>query len=304
MSEEKNIPDEKPEDQKSPPAGRAGKSERVTAALEDSSIQHSASNIQHVKEMEVHKHPHHVTQKKNWPEYLLEFLMLFLAVFLGFIAENIRENGVNREIEKNNIKSFIRNLQEDSVRLVESIDVNEKRFRYLDSLIFSKTSSATDDIFQKRFIFYMLKLGYLDYFTSNESTFKQMQSSGTLRLIKSSNTLDSILNYETHYERIKHQEDICSAWWNKAIEQVSSIVDLTPLAHLAPNTLWDITLADLDNIQLPKVSKDLSNLQSYYNWRINERISLGYYIQDLHGQLSNVRMLIPYLEKEYHLKNE
>ena len=41
--------------------------------------------------MEVHKHPHHITHKKKWGEYLLEFLMLFLAVFLGFVAENIRE---------------------------------------------------------------------------------------------------------------------------------------------------------------------------------------------------------------------
>src|SRR2546430_3170722 len=41
--------------------------------------------------MEVHKHPHHVTDKKKWGEYFLEFLMIFLAVTLGFFAENIRE---------------------------------------------------------------------------------------------------------------------------------------------------------------------------------------------------------------------
>ena len=34
--------------------------------------------------MEVHKHPHHVTHKKKWGEYFLEFLMIFLAVTLGF----------------------------------------------------------------------------------------------------------------------------------------------------------------------------------------------------------------------------
>ena len=54
------------------------------------------TTIQQTENMEVHKHPHHVTHKKKWPEYLLEFLMLFLAVFLGFVAENIRENNVNR----------------------------------------------------------------------------------------------------------------------------------------------------------------------------------------------------------------
>ena len=45
-------------------------------------------------EMEVQKHPHHVTHKKKWTEYLLEFFMLFLAVFLGFVAENISEGVV------------------------------------------------------------------------------------------------------------------------------------------------------------------------------------------------------------------
>ena len=46
---------------------------------------------QKIENMEVHKHPHHVTHKKKWGEYILEFLMLFLAVFLGFLAENLRE---------------------------------------------------------------------------------------------------------------------------------------------------------------------------------------------------------------------
>ena len=33
------------------------------------------------KPMEVHKHPHHVSHKKKWGEYILELLMIFLAVF-------------------------------------------------------------------------------------------------------------------------------------------------------------------------------------------------------------------------------
>jgi hypothetical protein len=254
--------------------------------------------------MEVHKHPHHVTHKKKWGEYLLEFFMLFLAVFLGFIAENIRENIVNKEIEKHNMESFVKNLHEDSLDLVQSIAVNEKRFQYLDSLIYLKSSNVTDDVFQNQFIYYMLKLGYLDYFTSNQSTFEQMQSSGTLRLIRHPNVLDSILKYETSYKQIRHQEDICSTWWNKSIEQVSAIIDLTSLAHLPTNKLWDLTEIDLASIQLPRISKDQPALLPYYNWRINERISLGYYIQYLHGQLSYARSLIPFLKTEYHLKDD
>lgn len=253
--------------------------------------------------MEVHKHPKDVTHKKKWGEYLLEFFMLFLAVFLGFVAENIREDIGNRRIEKKNIESLVKNLREDSLDLVQSIDVNEKRFQYLDSLVYLKNSTVTDAVFQQQFFYYMLKLGYLDYFVSNQSTFEQMQSSGTLRLISHPNVLDSILKYETGCKQVKHQEDICSRWWNKSIEQVSAIIDLSSLAHLPGNKLWTITTTDLAAIQLPKISKDLSSLLQYFNWRINERISLGYYIQYLYGQLSYIRTLIPFLMKEYHLKN-
>jgi hypothetical protein len=250
--------------------------------------------------MEVHAHTH--TERKKWTHYLWEFLMLFLAVFCGFLAENLREHNINKGIERSNMKSFVRNLQEDSFLLIRSVHVNEERFKYLDSLIYLKNKNIPDDVFQKEFIFYMLRLGFLDYFVSNQSTFKQMQSSGTLRLISNAGILDSILNYENSYERIKGQENICSTSWNKSIEQVSSIIDLTPLAHLEPNTLWNMKADDLENINLTKVSKDLPALQSYFNWRVNERISLGYYIQDLHEQLSYVKMLIPFLQKQYHLK--
>ena len=55
--------------------------------------------------MEAH-HPHHVTHKKKWPEYLLEFFMLFLAVFMGFLAENIRETNVESVLALTNIRSI------------------------------------------------------------------------------------------------------------------------------------------------------------------------------------------------------
>ena len=155
--------------------------------------------------METH-HPHHVTHKKKWGEYLLEFFMLFLAVFLGFVAENIRENVHNREIEKTNIKSFLKNLYEDSFNLVRTSQVNEKRFIFLDSLIDLKNSHVSDTVFQQHFIYYDLKLAYIDYFQSNQTTFDQMQSSGTLRLISHAGVLDSILNYVAGYKLTKNRK--------------------------------------------------------------------------------------------------
>ena len=257
---------------------------------------------QETENMEVHKHSHHVMHSKKWHEYLLEFFMLFLAVFLGFAAENIRENIHNREVEKTNIKSLLKNLHEDSLNLVRTTEVNEKRFMFLDSLIDLKNSSVSDRVFQQHFVYYDLKLGYTDYFQSNQSTFEQMQSSGTLRLISEKCVLDSILKYEALYKQTKRQEDVCSVWWNKAIEQVSLIFDWTSVSHMPADALWQFTLSDLANISLSQIDRHSSGLQLYFNWEVNERISLGYYITDLHYLLSYNRILISYLENEYDLE--
>src|SRR3954464_7820493 len=73
------------------------------------------NQIQETENMEVHKHPHHVTHKKKWGEYLLEFLMLFLAVFLGFIAENQREHIVEHQREKKFARRLLSDLRQDSI---------------------------------------------------------------------------------------------------------------------------------------------------------------------------------------------
>jgi hypothetical protein len=239
--------------------------------------------------------------KKKWPEYLLEFFMLFLAVFLGFIAENVRERSVNKEIEKRNIESFVSNLKEDSIALIQSIEINEQRLNFLDSLILLRSSNLPDRVFREHFIYYMLKLGYLNYFMSNGSTFEQMKSSGTLRLL-SHHVLDSILKYQTLSSNIRRQGDICIGWWNKSIEKISETIDLVPLYKLGTNPILNVTYEKLEAIQLPEFPTGRSVLMSYYNWRMNERISQGYYNEKLLEQLRYLRILIPFLKNEYHLQ--
>ena len=45
--------------------------------------QNAESTNSEIENMEVHKHPHHITHKKKWREYFLEFFMIFVAVFLA-----------------------------------------------------------------------------------------------------------------------------------------------------------------------------------------------------------------------------
>ncbi|HET9429672.1 MAG TPA: hypothetical protein VFO70_00790, partial [Chitinophagaceae bacterium] len=91
MNEEKNIPPEsdKPQSSDSKPDAKVElKNEKnelseirkqVMAKVQPAVAETSADKTE-TTNMEVHKHPHHVTQKKKWGEYVLEFLMIFLAV--------------------------------------------------------------------------------------------------------------------------------------------------------------------------------------------------------------------------------
>src|SRR5215212_6471242 len=167
--------------------------------------------IQQTQNMEVHKHPHHVTHKKKWGEYLLEFFMLFLAVFLGFVAENVRENRVNLEIEKRNIESFINNLKKDSINLTRVIKNCQWTVANIDSLC-KVPGEFSDTTFQKDFFHFVARLIYRDLFVPDESAFQQMQS-GSLRLIKRANVTDSILKYHTENQYIKEQAEYIDTWF-------------------------------------------------------------------------------------------
>jgi hypothetical protein len=136
--------------------------------------------------MEIHNHPHHVTHKKKWGEYLLEFFMLFLAVFLGFVAENVRENSVEREREKEYARSLYDEFYADSIAIANKVSARRSKERdcdYLNSYI--KDSSLAD--LPKEFypayttVFYLIN-SYT--FEPKDGVLSQLKSSGSLRYFK------------------------------------------------------------------------------------------------------------------------
>src|SRR5436190_15619569 len=139
------------------------------------------NQIQETENMEVHKHPHHVTHKKKWGEYLLEFLMLFLAVFLGFIAENQREHIVEQQREKKFARRLLSDLRQDSlffetrIKLLEERQKAHKRFLK----IMTNPVPAADWAVMREFV-PLLTATSNDFTTA---TYNQMKTSGSLRYI-------------------------------------------------------------------------------------------------------------------------
>jgi hypothetical protein len=148
--------------------------------------------------MEVH-HPHHPTHKKKWSEYIIEFVMLFAAVTLGFLAENLREHQImNHRVEQNKI-AILKDLQADSADISRVIAVEDsciKRYNRINNYLYlAKTKKITqaqliDSIKNTpQFIAYSTTL-YM-----NNSSFKNMQSSGLLSYVEEGELKNTLASY-------------------------------------------------------------------------------------------------------------
>jgi len=150
---------------------------------------------QETENMEVHKHPHHVTHKKKWGEYLLEFIMLFLAVFLGFLAENLREHIVEHNIEKEYIQSLVEDLKSDTVQSNEVLTLLESRMAGVDSVVTALSSPGIIENSNNAYRLWTKNIGLPD-FISNDRTIQQLKNSGGLRLIRNKAVSDRIMEYD------------------------------------------------------------------------------------------------------------
>jgi len=188
MNEEKNI-EENWQERKAKSAEEA-RHEPVSQkqAIQPPGTEISKSEIQKsdIDDMEVQKHPHHVTNKKKWGEYLLEFFMLFLAVFLGFVAENVRETSVEHEREKQYAQQLYTEFYADSIAFAKKVTARLDKERDCDYLYsYIKDSSLTD--LPKKFypayttVFYLIN-SYT--FEPKDGILSQLKSSGSLRYFK------------------------------------------------------------------------------------------------------------------------
>jgi hypothetical protein len=145
------------------------------------------SNIEpQTTNMEVHKHPHHVTHKKKWGEYMLEFSMLFLAVFLGFVAENIRENSVEREREKEFAKALYDEFFADSIAVANKLNARLEKEKDCDYLSGYIRDSSLTNLPKEFYPAYTTVMYLINSFTfePKDGVLSQLKSSGSLRYFK------------------------------------------------------------------------------------------------------------------------
>ena len=150
--------------------------------------------------MEVH-HPHHPTHKKKWSEYIIEFVMLFFAVTLGFFAENYREHSIIAHRMQENYEAIIIDLQQDNQK-IDSIFIEAKNVNNLITLSHVLYKYKTGSFTENELIDSIYNIKTIPSYTTlfvNNTTFKNMQSSGLLSYI-TDKSLKTDLSY--YYEVI------------------------------------------------------------------------------------------------------
>jgi len=250
---------------------------------------------QSTETMEVHKHPHHITHKKKWGEYLLEFFMLFLAVFLGFLVENFREHRVEKERGKEFVRSFREDLCKDTAAIVSGIHQLKNSGAEGDSLrkmIQDGRTKLPSEII-KMYQYNINALGgFLIPFT--DRTEAQLKNSGGMRLITNKKVVDGILEYWRSKEGLQNIEKDVKDLRLKARERSYFIFDNKFYPdEMKPGAMLTIR----DNAQL--LTNDYTTLTEFGN-RVNHiKNILILYIQLLQAQHAKADSLIAVIDKEF-----
>ncbi len=249
---------------------------------------------QDTENMEVHKHPHHVTHKKKWSEYLLEFFMLFLAVFCGFLAEYQLEHTIEHQREKKYAELLLSDLRIDSSYFLERNELIEnrlKKHRQFYELMNSKVKPTNKEV-----INLFLPLFYIYDLNVTPATYNQMKTSGSLRYLQNEALISSLQQYyEVMLPKANRRIDVGVDYYSNVIYpyflkhfRIQDIDDANDSANVAEPVILNRTTEtdqELLNI-IENYGSDKKNFQA----RIVEPFTK-----------KNIE-LIQLLKNEYHLK--
>jgi len=246
--------------------------------------------------MEVQKHPHHVTHKKKFSEFLLEFFMLFLAVFLGFLAENFREHQVAKEKERTHMENVLEDLKADTAIYNNYTENNKDLFRSIDTLIYLlKSPDRKQYVSRLSFIARMILPKYKALYITDR-TYDQMKSSGDLRLIRSKEVANKISSYYYSVIDLKKYNDAAFEWGSDYAISMGKIFDgellLKIIKEGKPQAAEPADLLTEDKITLNGL---ITSAQYLYG-----AFSLGEKISDQRN--ISAQNLISLIKKEYHLE--
>ena len=246
--------------------------------------------------MEVHHHSHN--SRKKWTHYFWEFLMLFLAVFCGFLAEYQLEHTIEKDREKQFLRSLVSDLEDDTLAITAQISNIKKGVTLFDSLSVLLQST---ELIKKNVaaVYYTSRMGIRQApLVNNNRTVDQLKNSGGFRLIQSQETAERIMKYYSAFPELRMIEEFFNRE-NVAFKEVASKIMDQSVYRKQINPDGSVA----------RITNNLS-LLTYDPVQLNQ---LGFYAVQMNGSrtgmialLLNLRVsatdLLTYLQEKYHLK--
>ena len=181
-SEEQNIPQQNHQKQSTDSAEEENQKLSQREAIPEILISESQP-----KDMETHAHHLHKAPGHGWTHYLFEFLMLFFAIFLGFLAENWREQFVEKERARELAMSFYNELRGDSASFQVVLENRARKnasFSYLKKYFRDSSLTTCSKAFSINFC-YCFATFSPSVFQPRDAILEQLKNSGSLRYFKS-----------------------------------------------------------------------------------------------------------------------
>jgi hypothetical protein len=251
--------------------------------------------------MEVHKHPHHVTHKKKWEEYLLEFFMLFLAVFLGFLAENFREHQVERQKGREYVESFYEDLKIDTARLSYLIGFETKKIAAL-SEIHGCYDSLSKNLQPASFLNIIKNSLSNNPFLMDGRTIRQLTNAGGFRLLSKVDA-DSIIAYEKNGNNLlEYQQSLYQQTQDNLRNTFNEVISFVPYSKLysdvANNPVPDATTAG----EFLFFTTDKVYLNKYFNQLFQYLRVIAQHRNSLRNFNNRAISQVKYFKNKYHLE--
>ena len=247
--------------------------------------------------MEVHAHTH--TARKKWSHYFWEFLMLFLAVFCGFLAENQREHMVERQREKQYMKSLKEDIETD-IKQIGRLQIELRNFiSRLDSMAedFNQFYSAGPSLITYEQI--SRSMGFSD-FIYTDRTMQQLKNAGGMRLIRNLPVADSIVEYDAMIRRgLVHQDLINNLYIPRLVDKINYAINITETSKLSA---IDYSKADTNNLKEGiLLTHDKTELIRLINEFRHYRFMIDLQLKYITYDTEMASRLRSFLKKEYHI---
>ena len=255
--------------------------------------------------MEVHTHTHTApahggTGRRKWTHYLWEFLMLFLAVSCAFFAEYQLEHKIERDREKQYMKSFIYDLQNDTTNLNEGFPRKDQRVIAIDSVfLFFENNPSVQKI--PGYVYRNMQRTLWDrHYRRNATTNDQLKNAGGMRLIRKKNVADSIAAYDLQWTRAEFRREAYFVSQQKGKELIGTIINPQSLLAAYRNDSGlssSLQISDAVSIEINRM-----NLHEFLVFLHYQKISTRQDKRDYMAVEHSAGRLIDLIKKEYHLK--